>query len=130
MCKSVSVINHSASVMRIFFLSLLLLSPVSALCQGSLTFENRGLVDPELGLYDAPVSLPNGSTAAGDAFIAGVFLLNGNSLDLLGTSTFRSGGAAGFFFPTEVFVPGFPQGSQVILRARVWETAAGSYDAA
>jgi hypothetical protein len=101
------------------------------LAQGTLTFDNRNLTDPITGSrYEAPVSLPDGSAAAGDAFTAGLFLVQPGSLSLLATTTFRTGAGAGFFLPplSVVSVPGIPSGSAATFRARVWETAAGSFE--
>ena len=101
--------------------------------QGSILFNNRGLTDPATGVrYDARVTLPDGTGAAGDAFTAGLFLVEGASLSLLGTTRFRSTSAqaAGFFLPEPgiIYVPGIPSGSSATFRVRVWETSAGSYD--
>ena len=102
---------------------------LQASAQGLIGFSNTGLVDAQLGLYNAPVSLPDGSLA-NSRFIAGLFLVQPNQLTLLGTSPFRNGPAAGFFIPDGFQVPGFPPVSRATFRARVWETAAGSYEAA
>jgi hypothetical protein len=97
--------------------------------QGTIAFANRGLFDPQLGLYEARVSLPDGSFADG-RFAAGLFLVEPNQLTLLGTTPFRSGPAAGFFLPVGFQVPGIPAGCPATFRARVWDTAASSYEAA
>jgi hypothetical protein len=99
----------------------------NARAQGLLTFNNRGLAGPS-GFYDAPVSLPDGTRAAGDAFTAGLFLVGNGSLSLIATTPFRSGAAAGFFVPQESSVPGVAWGAPATVRVRVWETAAGSYE--
>ena len=99
----------------------------NARAQGLLTFNNRGLAGPS-GFYDAPVSLPDGTRAAGDAFTAGLFLVGNGSLSLIATTPFRTGAAAGFFVPQEPSVPGVPWGSPATVRVRIWETAAGSYE--
>lgn len=117
--------------MRLMFAALtVFLYVADNIAQGSIFFYNRGLRDPDGRLYEAPVSLPNGSLAEGDRFTAGLFLVNADQLTLIGTSPFRPGGAAGFFFPTVFDVPGVLPGSSGTFRARVWESAAGSYDAA
>jgi hypothetical protein len=109
---------------KIFFVLMLC---IPSYAQGTVHFNNRGLRSPE-GFYDAPVSLPNGSLAAGPEFTAGLFLLQGDSLNLVTTSPFRTGAAAGFFLLQDVIVPGVPAGSPATFRVRVWETAAQSYD--
>ena len=105
----------------------LIFAVFSARAQGLLTFNNRGLAGPS-GFYDAPVSLPDGTRAAGDAFTAGLFLVGNGSLSLIATTPFRTGAAAGFFVQQEPSVPGVPWGSPATFRVRVWETVAGSYE--
>jgi|SRR5688572_17346218 len=102
----------------------------AAFGQGALIFYNRGLRGPQFpGIYDAPVSLPDGRLVAGPEFTAGLFLVGENgSLNMVATSPFRSGVAAGFFFPQEVLVPGTTPGLPATFRVRVWETVAGSYE--
>jgi len=92
-------------------------------------FHNRSQYDPSLpSPYEAWVSLPDGSRASGDAFTAGLYLVEPNSsLTLLATAPFRTGIAAGLIFPTYVEVPGHFPLSSATFRARVWETIAGSY---
>jgi hypothetical protein len=109
-------------------LFIFLLSPTStSFGQGTINFVNRGLRDSSHPtFYDAPVSLPDGTRVAGAGFTAGLFLVEGSSLRLVGTSTFRTGAAAGFFFAEEITFAG--TFGPVTLRARVWETTAGSYE--
>ena len=95
--------------------------------QGIIEFDNRGLRDPQGNLYVAPVSLPDGSFAEGPRFVGGLFLVQTDSLSLVGTAPFRAGAQAGYLVPTEFQVPGHPQGSTATFRARVWEASAGSY---
>jgi len=101
----------------------------ASFAQGTVRFENRGLRSAS-GFYDAPVSLPDGSRAAGPLFTAGLYLVSDTGLNLIATSPFRSGAAAGFFEVSNVMVPGVPAGSPATFRVRVWETIAGSYEAA
>lgn len=99
--------------------------------QGLVRFQNRGLRDPQLGIYEALVTLPDGTRAAGPGFTAGIFLVgSGGALDLIATSPFRPAPFGGAFFPIEVSVPGIGPGLPATFRARVWETTAGSYEGA
>src|SRR5688572_25110053 len=111
---------------------LLLMQVLHVRAQGFIEFNNRFQRDVTTGtVYDAPVSLPNGTRAAGEAFTAGLFVVGpDSSLSLVGTTPFRTGIAAGFIVSTGFPVPGTLPGSPATFRARVWETAAGSYESA
>src|SRR5688500_1837850 len=111
---------------------LVIANPFSARSQGTIIFDNKNLTDPTRGgIYHAPVTLPDETPLAGTAFTAGLFHVQSGSLTLLATSTFRSEFGIGFFTePQLVGVPGVPEGSPATFRVRVWETSAGSYDAA
>jgi hypothetical protein len=99
--------------------------------QGTIIFNNRNLTDPTTGAsYHAPVTLPNGGGAEGGAFTAGLFLVHPGALELLKSTPFREGAAAGYIVPDVVIVPGIQSGSPATFRVRVWETAAGSFEAA
>jgi hypothetical protein len=103
----------------------------AVLGQGTIIFYNRNLTDPNTGAsYQARVTLPDGTGAEGGAFTAGLFLVQPNGLELLKTMPFREGAAPGYLLLEVVIVPGIPSGSPAIFRARVWETAAGSFEAA
>jgi hypothetical protein len=104
---------------------------VHSLAQGTILFSNRNLADPRTGaLYDAPVSLPNGTRAEGGAFTAGLFVVEGDQLRLVHSRQFRTGIGAGFFLqdPNPIEIGGVAPGSPATFRVRVWETSAGSYD--
>jgi hypothetical protein len=81
---------------------------LDALAQGTIFFNNRSLRLPDDSCcYDAPVTLPDGSGAAGETFTAGLFLVKESSLTVLATTSFRTGVAAGYFLdPPVVSVPG------------------------
>jgi hypothetical protein len=105
----------------------LALATARARGQGTVKFDNRSLYDRATGaLFNAPVSLPDGSPVTGDQFTAGLFLVEPNGLMLLSTTFFRT---AGFFQdPRIISVPDHPSGSSASFSVRVWETAAGSYE--
>src|SRR5687768_12914403 len=89
---------------------LALIVTTSSFAQGILNFHNRGQHDPSMPpFYDAWVSLPDGTRAAGNAFTAGLYLVNpDNSLTLLATTPFRNGAAAGLIVQVfSVEVPGY-----------------------
>ena len=97
--------------------------------QGLVDFFNRNLTDPATQtVYHAPVSLPSGQGVEGANFTAGLFLIQSDQLQLIATTSFQEGAGAGFFVPVyNVQVPGKLPGDSATFRARVWETAAGSY---
>lgn len=111
-------------------IALLCLNLCQSFAQGTVIFYNRGLRDPQGQFYEAPVSVPGGAFAEGPHFVAGLFLVSGDELTLIGTSPFRPGGAAGFFLPEVFEMPGALPLCAPTLRVRVWESVAGSYDAA
>src|SRR5687768_7858769 len=109
----------------------LLISILTTFSQGILNFHNRGQHDPSMPpFYDAWVTLPDGTRAAGNAFTAGLYLVNPNdTLTLLATSPFRTGPGAGLIVQASTIpVPGHPPFSPATFRARVWETVAGSFE--
>ena len=119
---------RSSEYIRLFAFVIASMAVTSTLAQGAVKFNNRGLRGPQ-GFYDAPVSLPDGSRVSGPEFTAGLFLVeSGGSLELVMTSPFRTGAAAGFFVPDSPLVPGTTPGLPATFRVRVWETAAGSYE--
>jgi hypothetical protein len=76
------------------------------------------------GEIDAPVSRPDGKGAGVGAF-AQLFLVgkSGELTPLPPKTTFRTKSAKASFFvePTQVSIPGIPNGGAVTLRLRVWE---------
>ncbi|HUS36557.1 MAG TPA: hypothetical protein VM680_14490 [Verrucomicrobiae bacterium] len=112
-------------------LLLFLLLALDARAQGLVLFYNRNLEDPDTHqLYNASVTLPNGAGVEGSAFTAGLFLSQTGSFNLIATTFFREGAGAGLFTTPQgsTEVPGIPPGLPATFRARVWETAAGSYE--
>jgi len=98
-----------------------LLLASSAFAQGTVNFNNRTPAG------DVRVTRPDG-TGMGAGITAALYM--GNTM-LTPTTTFRTTAASAFFVnPVEVAVPGVPPGGSVALSMRIWETAAGSYEAA
>jgi hypothetical protein len=97
--------------------------------QGIISFSNRNLSDPNGQTYQAPVTLPSGQ-GAGPGFTAGLFLIQGGNIDLLGTTSFHSGAASAYLQGVPITVPGVPAGSPATFLARVWDATAGSYEGA
>lgn len=93
---------------------------------GLINFVNR-VTD----VLDAPVYRPDG-TGAGEGFTAGLFLLenDGSLSPLFNRATFRTSSEewTPYLLGEIVYVPN-SFGAQVTIRMRVWETAAGSYEA-
>lgn len=115
--------------MKTLFITLFVLS-LHSFGQGFVIFYNRNLRDPVSNqLYSAPVTLPSGRGVEGQAFTAGLFVMQTGALELIATTTFQQGAGAGLFLPPQgaVEVPGHPPGSSATFVARVWETSAGSY---
>ncbi|MGZ8940077.1 MAG: hypothetical protein ACXW32_12770 [Limisphaerales bacterium] len=113
---------------RLSALLVTLLLSLSSSGQGVIFFINRTTTG------DARVTrfTPDG-VGAGAGFTAQLFLVNGSTVTALApTTTFRdtSAATAYFVYPVDVVVPGIPAGSSATFRMRVFETAAGSYDAA
>ena len=103
-----------------------LLLSLSSFAQGTVFCNNR----PSTG--DARFSNWDG-TGLGEGFTAQLFLVNGSTLTALTpTTTFRttSPAAAYFINPLDIVVPGIPAGSPATFRVRVYNSAAGSYEAA
>ena len=101
--------------------------------QGLIVFYNRNLIDPDSGArYDAPVTLPDGTGVYGSAFTAGLFVARADGLELLSSTLFHEPPAgAGIFAQSQgLEVPDIPSGAPATFRVRVWETLAGSYEAA
>lgn len=125
----------------------------TAFGQGEVIFNNR-LPFADAGIWLDPgqttryvsaqefTATPSGNRAtvygaapgatSGAAYTAQLLLVSGNGdLVPLGTTDFRTGAAGGYFLNAKsIAVPGVPAGSSATFRIRVWETAAGSYDAA
>ncbi|MGZ8940075.1 MAG: PEP-CTERM sorting domain-containing protein [Limisphaerales bacterium] len=107
-------------IAAVLFLSL------SSFAQGTVFFNNR------TSTGDARFTRPDG-TGLGAGYTAQLYLVNGSVLTpLTPTTTFRTTSAAAAFFvnAVDVVVPGVPAGSPATFRVRIFETAAGSYDAA
>jgi hypothetical protein len=116
---------------RLIVFALLFYIARLAYAQGTILFSNRNLTDPLTGaIYHAPVTLPDGSAAAGSAFTAGLFLVEPTGLKLIGTTFLRPGVGAGFWQAVGFDVPSVAPGAPATFRARVWETSAGSYESA
>jgi hypothetical protein len=96
----------------------------SAYAQGTILFSNADLTGPS-GLYNA--SIYYWDKPADSTFTVGLFL--GHTL--LATDVFFDD-VTGLFLGTgePVVVPGFTTGSTPTLTVRIWETSAGSFDAA
>src|SRR5688572_20599591 len=107
----------------------LLFSAATALAvfgQGLVVFNNR--IYPPL---EAPVSLSDGS-GPGETMRAGLFLVRNGNLELLETTTFRSGAEPRprYLVEKTVSVPGLPAGAPAIFRIRVWPANVASYEEA
>ena len=99
---------------------------ISSFGQGRVFFNNR---TPS---GDVPFARFDG-TGLGEGFTAQLYLVNGTTLTpLTPTTTFRNTSPAAAFFvnPLDVDILGVPAGSPATFRVRVFETAAGSYEAA
>lgn len=105
----------------VLFLSL------STFAQGTVFFNNR------TSTGDVPFLRYPGGPGLGEGFTAQLFLVNGQVLTpLTPTTTFRttSPAATPYIHALDIVVPTVPAGSPATFRVRVYETAAGSYDAA
>ncbi|HUS36558.1 MAG TPA: hypothetical protein VM680_14495 [Verrucomicrobiae bacterium] len=112
-------------------LLLLLLLALDARAQGLVGFYNRNLLDADTQLlYNAPVTLPDGTGAQGSSFTAGLFVSQNDTWRLIATTLFHEMSYGAGFFATlqAVEVPDFAPGASATFRARVWETATGSYE--
>lgn len=86
---------------------------------------------------NSPTGAPAGTQTYGGPLLAGtgysisLFIgLPGTPSHLLrevDTVTFRTGNAAGFFLPQDVFAPGIPPGTEVIAQCRAWNNQGGIY---
>jgi hypothetical protein len=121
-------VNYMKKVIVIFSL---LLAGISTLGQGTIFFNNR------TSLGDVPISLPDGSgfgSYPGGAS-AQLYLVQrggGPLVPLFPATTFRTSTPAATYFvnPVDVSVSNLPAGTPVTVVMRVWNTSAGSYDAA
>lgn len=105
-------------------LCVLWLGASAAFGQGTILFDNR---PPQV---NAPVTLANGQ-GPGPSMVAGIFLVQNNSLDLVATTPFRTGSdprVLGYFVPVNVTVPGVPINGPATFRVRVWSVTASSYE--
>lgn len=99
---------------------------LSSFAQGTVFFNNR------TSTGDVPFTRLDGS-GLGEGFTAQLFLVNGLTLTpLTPTTTFRTTSPATtpYIHALDIVVPSVPAGSPATFRIRVFETAAGSYDAA
>lgn len=95
-----------------------LASASAAYAQGTITFFSAN-----------PINLPGGTAGVGAGYTAGLFLANDRNTPI-GTTTFLTSGGEGYLNAVDIPVPGFPTGtSNARFVVRVWETAAGSYNA-
>jgi hypothetical protein len=91
----------------------------AAYAQGTITFFSAN-----------QVFMPGGTVGVGAGYTAGLFLANDRNT-ALGTTTFLTAGGEGYLDAKDFAVPGFATGtSNARYVVRVWETAAGSYNAA
>src|SRR5687767_3714778 len=101
---------------------------ISSFAQGSLIFNNR---TPS---GDYPIKRPDGS-GVGAGFTAQLYLVGagGAVTPLTPTTTFRTSSPAAAYFINDInpfIIDGILPGQPATVRMVVWETAAGSYEAA
>ena len=104
-----------------------ILFSLSSFAQGTVFFNNR------TSTGDVPFLRYPGGPGLGEGFTAQLFLVNGPTLTpLTPATTFRTSSPAAtpYINAVDIIVPNIPAGSPATFRVRVYETAAGSYDAA
>ena len=129
--EALATVEKQGKLMKkiIVVLSLAIVS-ISTFAQGTIFFNNR------TSAGDVPIALPDGSGigsipggASAQLFLVGAA---GTYTPLLPATTFRTSTPAATFFvnPVDVIVPTIPAGSPATIVMRVWNTSAGSYEAA
>lgn len=142
---------------KLITISLIAASAVGAMAQGSLNFGNNlgasvfraPISGPVTGNSAQQISgqgtgalyFPTGSTAyTGTTFLSGTgytlalyagasSVTDENLLSLVYSTTFRTGGSAGFITTTTVPIPGVQPGTSAKFQIRVWDNAGGSITA-
>jgi hypothetical protein len=113
---------------KLILLTIAMLVSVASFAQGTVIFNNR----TQAG--DAPVSRLDG-TGVGAGFTAQLYLQSapGVFTPLTPTTTFRTSSAAAAYFVNEInpfVVQGVLPGQSATFKMVVWDTSAGSYEAA
>jgi MYXO-CTERM domain-containing protein len=102
-----------------------LLVSVAAYGQGQFGFNNRSTADG----IDAKFTLPDGTSTAlaGDAYSVQVLAgPQGGAMAVVGTTSFRTGAAAGYVVGITPSVPGLTEGQTASVALRFWQGAAGT----
>jgi hypothetical protein len=120
---------------------------VSAFAQGTVTYYNRGVVNPQGQTVNVPIFLADGVTGPGttgaNTYSVGLFLKSGSTYTLLATAADGTTGIGAFrtqttpsdltpymVGPITIAVPGVAAGAPATFQVRAWRTSQGTYDLA